>query len=445
MMSKYSKADILKMAEEKNVKFIRMQFTDILGIVKNVAITAKQLEDALDNKIMFDGSSIDGFTRIQESDMYLRPDYDTFTIFPWRPEEGGAVARLICDVYMPDGTPFSGGPRNVLKEALKEAEEMGYDMNVGPEPEFFLFQLDENGDATTKTHDEGGYFDLGPIDKGINARRSIVLALEEMGFEVEASHHEVAPGQHEIDFKYAPALKTADNIATFKFVTKSIAHEHGLHATFMPKPIFGENGSGMHVHQSLYKDGENAFYDENDRLGLSKTAYHYIGGLLKHARAITAITNPSVNSYKRLVPGYEAPVYLAWSSANRSALIRIPAARGAGTRLELRNPDPTANPYLAIAVMLKAGLDGIKNEIEPPAEVLENIYEMSADRKAELDIESLPANINDAVNLLLQDEVITDVLGEHVLEHFVAAKKVEWDDYRTQVSQWELDKYLTTF
>jgi len=445
MMSKYSKEDILKIAEEKNVKFIRMQFTDILGIVKNVAITVKQLEDALDNKIMFDGSSIDGFTRIQESDMYLRPDYDTFTIFPWRPEEGGAVARLICDVYMPDGTPFSGGPRNVLKEALKEAEEMGYDMNVGPEPEFFLFQLDENGEATTKTHDEGGYFDLGPIDKGINARRSIVLALEEMGFEVEASHHEVAPGQHEIDFKYAPALKTADNIATFKFVTKSIANQHGLHATFMPKPIFGENGSGMHVHQSLYKDGENAFYDENDRLGLSKTAYHYIGGLLKHARAITAITNPSINSYKRLVPGYEAPVYLAWSSANRSALIRIPAARGAGTRLELRNPDPTANPYLAIAVMLKAGLDGIKNEIEPPAEVLENIYEMSADRKAELDIESLPANINDAVNLLLQDEIITEVLGEHVLEHFAAAKKVEWDDYRTQVSQWELDKYLTTF
>lgn len=445
MMSKYSKEDILKMAEEKNVRFIRMQFTDILGIVKNVAITVKQLEDALDNKIMFDGSSIDGFTRIQESDMYLRPDYDTFTIFPWRPEEGGSVARLICDVYMPDGTPFSGGPRNVLKKALKEAEEMGYEMNVGPEPEFFLFQLDENGEATTKTHDNGGYFDLGPIDKGINARRSIVLALEEMGFEVEASHHEVAPGQHEIDFKYAPALETADNIATFKFVTKSIAHEHGLHATFMPKPIFGENGSGMHVHQSLFKDGENVFYDENDRLGLSKTAYHYIGGLLKHARAITAITNPSINSYKRLVPGYEAPVYVAWSSANRSALIRIPAARGAGTRLELRNPDPSANPYLAIAVMLKAGLDGIKNEIEPPAEVLENIYEMSAAKKEESNIESLPANIDEAVALLLKDEVITSVLGDHVLEHFVAAKKVEWDEYRTQVSQWELDKYLSTF
>ncbi|PTX17484.1 glutamine synthetase [Halanaerobium congolense] len=445
MMSKYSKEDILKMAEEKNVRFIRMQFTDILGIVKNVAITFKQLEDALDNKIMFDGSSIDGFTRIQESDMYLRPDYDTFTIFPWRPEEGGAVARLICDVYMPDGTPFAGGPRNVLKKALKEAEEMGYEMNVGPEPEFFLFQLDENGEATTKTHDNGGYFDLGPIDKGINARRSIVLALEEMGFEVEASHHEVAPGQHEIDFKYAPALETADNIATFKFVTKSIAHEHGLHATFMPKPIFGENGSGMHVHQSLFKDGKNVFYDENDRLGLSKTAYHYIGGLLKHARAITAITNPSINSYKRLVPGYEAPVYVAWSSANRSALIRIPAARGAGTRLELRNPDPSANPYLAIAVMLKAGLDGIKNEIEPPAEVLENIYEMSAARKEESNIESLPANIDEAVGLLLEDEVITSVLGNHVLEHFAAAKKVEWDEYRTQVSQWELDKYLSTF
>jgi glutamine synthetase len=377
--------------------------------------------------------------------MYLRPDYDTFTIFPWRPEKDGAVARLICDVYMPDGTPFSGGPRNVLKKALKEAEEMGYEMNVGPEPEFFLFQLDENGEATTKTHDNGGYFDLGPIDKGINARRSIVLALEEMGFEVEASHHEVAPGQHEIDFKYAPALETADNIATFKFVTKSIAHEHGLHATFMPKPIFGENGSGMHVHQSLFKDGKNVFYDENDRLGLSKTAYHYIGGLLKHARAITAITNPSINSYKRLVPGYEAPVYVAWSSANRSALIRIPAARGAGTRLELRNPDPSANPYLAIAVMLKAGLDGIKNEIEPPAEVLENIYEMSAAKKEESKIESLPANIDKAVSLLLKDEVITSVLGEHVLEHFVAAKKVEWDEYRTQVSQWELDKYLSTF
>ncbi|ADQ14578.1 type I glutamate--ammonia ligase [Halanaerobium hydrogeniformans] len=444
-MSSLSKTDILKMAEENNVKFIRMQFTDILGIVKNVAITVQQLEDALDNKIMFDGSSVDGFTRIQESDMYLRPDYDTFTLFPWRPDEGGTVARLICDVYTPEGKPFSGGPRNVLKKALEEAEEMGFEMNVGPEPEFFLFQLDENGEATTITHDNGGYFDLGPVDKGENARRNIVLALEEMGFEVEASHHEVAPGQHEIDFKYAPALRTADNIATFKFVTKSIAHQHGLHATFMPKPIFGENGSGMHVHQSLFKNGENVFYDGDDRLGLSKTAYHYIGGILKHARAIAAITNPSINSYKRLVPGYEAPVYVAWSSANRSALIRIPAARGNGTRLELRNPDPTANPYLAIAVMLKAGLDGIKNEIEPPEEVLENIYEMTADRKEKLQIESLPSNINEAVDILAGDELIKATLGKHVYEHFVIAKKAEWDAYRTQVTNWELEQYLTTF
>ncbi|AZO96193.1 type I glutamate--ammonia ligase [Iocasia frigidifontis] len=444
-MSNYSKEDVLALAKENDVKFIRMQFTDILGIVKNVAITVDQLEDALDNKIMFDGSSIDGFTRIQESDMYLRPDYNTFTIFPWRPKEGGSVARLICDVYTPEGKPFEGDPRNVLKKVLAEAEEMGFSMNVGPEPEFFLFKSDEDGSPTIIPHDEGGYFDLAPNDLGSDARRSIVLALEEMGFDVEASHHEVAPGQHEIDFKYKDALSTADNISTFKFVTKSIAHQHGIHATFMPKPIFGENGSGMHVHQSLYKDGENAFYDESDELGLSKTAYYYIGGLLKHAKAITAITNPSINSYKRLVPGYEAPVYIAWSSANRSALIRIPAARGNGTRLELRNPDPTANPYLAIAVMLKAGLDGIKNNIEPPKEVLSNIYDMTLAEKDEAEIESLPGSINEAIELLLDDEIIKGALGEHVLTHFVEAKQIEWDVYRTQVHQWELDQYLTKF
>ncbi len=444
-MSKYSKEDILKLAEETNVKFIRLQFTDILGIIKNVAITVEQLEDAVNNKIMFDGSSIDGFTRIQESDMYLRPDLDTFTVFPWRPEDGGAVARLICDVYTPEGEPFAGDPRNVLKRALNEAAEMGYSMNVGPEPEFFLFELDENGDPTTKPHDRGGYFDLAPVDQGQDARRSIVLALMDMGFEVEASHHEVAPGQHEIDFKYADALCTADNIATFKFVTKSLAYKHGLHATFMPKPVFGENGSGMHVHQSLFKDGENAFYNEDDRLGLSKTAYYYIGGLLKHAKALTAITNPTINSYKRLVPGYEAPVYISWSSRNRSALIRIPAARGTGTRLELRNPDPSANPYLAIAVMLKAGLDGIKNKIEPPAEVVENIYDMNDKRMKELGVESLPGNICQAVEVLMQDDIIKAALGNHVLEHFVDAKEIEWDVYRTQVHQWELDQYLETF
>ena len=444
-MKKYSREDVLTIAKDNNVKFIRMQFTDILGIVKNVAITIDQLEDALDNKIMFDGSSVDGFTRIQESDMYLRPDYETFTLFPWRPKEGGSVARLICDVYTPDGEPFVGNPRFVLKKVLSEAKEMGYSMNVGPEPEFFLFKLDDNGKATTIPNDEGGYFDLGPVDQGENARRSIVLALEKMGFNVEASHHEVAPGQHEIDFKYEEALTTADNIATFKFVTKSIAHENGLHATFMPKPVFGENGSGMHVHQSLFKDGKNSFYDESNDLGLSKTAYYYIGGLMKHARAFTAITNPTINSYKRLVPGYEAPVYLAWSSANRSALIRIPAARGNGTRVELRNPDPSANPYLAIAVMLKAGLDGIKNKIEPPQEVIENIYDIPAERKQERGILSLPGSIIEAINLLMDDETIKSALGDHVLNHFVEAKKINWLNYKTQVHAWELENYLTMF
>ncbi len=444
-MSNLSKQDVLDLAEEKNVKFIRLQFTDILGIIKNVAITVEQLEDALDGKIMFDGSSIDGFTRIQESDMYLKPDYDTFTTFPWRPSEGGAVARLICDVYMPDGTPFKGGPRNVLKRVLKEAEEMGYTMYLGPEPEFFLFEEDEKGRPTTITNDQGGYFDLGPSDSGQDTRREIVLALEEMGFEVEASHHEVAPGQHEIDFKYSDALTTADNIATFRFVTKAIADQHDLHATFMPKPIFGENGSGMHMNQSLFKDGENAFYDEDDKYGLSQTAYHYIGGILKHAKAMAAITNPTVNSYKRLVPGYEAPVYISWSAANRSALVRIPAARGVGTRVEMRNPDPAANPYLATAVMLKAGLDGIKNEIEPPEEVLENVYDMSSREKDRKGIDNLPSDINQAVNELMNNQVIRGALGDHVVKKFVKAKQIEWDVYRTQVHQWELDQYLKIF
>ncbi|MFW6269564.1 MAG: type I glutamate--ammonia ligase [Bacillota bacterium] len=444
-MSNYSKEDILKLAEENDVKFIRMQFSDILGIVKNVAITREQLEDALEGEIMFDGSSIDGFTRIQESDMYLNPDYDTFALFPWRPSENGSVARLICDIHTPDGEPFIGDPRTVLKNVLQEAEDMGYSMNVGPEPEFFLFETDENGKATTIPDDDGGYFDLSPVDQAQDTRRSIILALEKMGFEIEASHHEVAPGQHEIDFKYAEALKTADNIGTFKFVTKTIASMQNQHATFMPKPIFGENGSGMHVHQSLFENGQNAFYDPEDDLGLSEIAYYYIGGLLKHAPAITAITNPTINSYKRLVPGYEAPVYMAWSSSNRSALIRIPAARGAGSRLEMRNPDPTANPYLAIAVMLKAGLDGIKNKIEPPKEVVEDIYELSSERKKELGIQSLPGNINEAVDTLLEDEVIKEALGSHILEHFVQAKRVEWNTYKAQVHQWELDNYLSIY
>jgi len=443
-MSKMSKRDVLKKAEELNVKFVRLQFVDILGIIKNVAITIDQLEAALEGKIMFDGSSIEGFTRIHESDMYLKPDYDTFAIFPWHKEEG-AIARLMCDVYTPDGEPFMGCPRNTLKKVIKEAKEMGYEMCAGPEPEFFLFEKDKEGNPTTITNDNGGYFDLSPVDLGEKARRDIVLALEEMDFDVEASHHEVAPGQHEIDFKYTPVLKTADNIATFKFVTKRIAMEHNLHATFMPKPIFGENGSGMHVHQSLYKNGKNAFYDPDDELQLSEIAYHYIGGLLKHSKAYTAITNPIINSYKRLLPGYEAPVYITWSTQNRSALVRVPSARKDGTRLELRNPDPAANPYLAMAVTLKAGLEGIKNKIDPGEQTTDNIFDMNSIERNERGIESLPGDIMKAVEFLNNDDVIKNTLGQHIYEHFVVAKEVEWHEYNTRVHDWELDQYLMKY
>ena len=438
------KNDVLEKARAMDVRFIRLQFTDILGVLKNVAITIDQLEKALDNEMMFDGSSIDGFVRIEESDMYLRPDPSTFVVFPWRPKEG-AVARLICDVYNPDGTPFEGCPRNTLRRVLKEAEEMGYTMNVGPEAEFFLFNTDENGVPTLETHDKAGYFDLTPVDLGEDARRDMVMTLEEMGFEIEASHHEVAPGQHEIDFKYADALATADNIQTFKFVVRTIAQRHGLHATFMPKPVFGINGSGMHANMSLFKDGKNAFYDPKGDMELSKEAFYYIAGLLKHARGFAAITNPTVNSYKRLVPGYEAPVYIAWSGRNRSPLIRIPAKRGVSTRVELRCPDPSTNPYLAIAVLLKAGLDGIKNKLQPPASTDSNIYHMDAAERARLNIASLPGSLTEAIEELKKDEVVKIALGQHVFEKFVEAKQAEWDNYKTKVTQWEIDEYLEKF
>jgi glutamine synthetase len=443
-MSKLSKDDILRMAEEKEVEFIRLQFVDILGIIKNVAITIEQLPEALDGKIMFDGSSIEGFTRIHESDMYLKPDYDTFVVFPWE-TSGGHTARMMCDIYTPQGEPFVGCPRSTLKKVMAEAEEMGYEMFAGPEPEFFLFEKDKEGNPTTKTHDKGGYFDLSPVDLGGDARRDTVLALKKMGFEVEAAHHEVAPGQHEIDFKYTDVLRTADNIATFKFVTKIIAMQHGLHATFMPKPIYGESGSGMHVHQSLYRNGENAFYDAEDKFGLSEIAYYYIGGLLKHAKATAAILNPTINSYKRLVPGYEAPVYISWSTQNRSALVRVPSARGNATRLELRNPDPAANPYLATAVMLKAGLDGIKNKIDPGEQTTDNIYEMSYQQRKSRGITSLPSTIMEAVGYLKEDELIKETLGEHIFNHIIEAKKIEWSVYKKQVHAWEIDQYLTTY
>ena len=441
-MSRYTKDDIFRMVEEEDVEFIRLQFTDIFGTLKNIAITSSQLEKALDNKCMFDGSSVEGFVRIEESDMYLYPDYDTFEIFPWRPQQG-KVARLICDVYTPDGKPFEGDPRWILKKTIKEANEMGYRFDVGPECEFFLFHTDDNGLPTTLSHEKAGYFDLGPNDLGENIRRDMVLTLEEMGFEIEASHHEVAPAQHEIDFKYDEALKTADNIQTFKMTVKTIAKRHGLYATFMPKPKFGISGSGMHINMSLAtKEGKNIFADEKGKIGLSDDAYHFIAGIMKHARGMSAITNPLVNSYKRLVPGYEAPVYIAWSAKNRSPLIRIPASRGNGTRVELRNPDPTANPYLVLALCLAAGLDGIKNKIEVPKSVDCNIYEMTPGERRAAGIENMPADLKEAVDCLVADEFLCSVLGEHITTKYVEAKMKEWENYTTRVSQWEIDEYL---
>ncbi len=439
-----TKEDVLIKAKEADVKFIRLQFTDIFGILKNVAITVEQLEKALDGEMMFDGSSIEGFVRIEESDMYLIPDPNTFAVFPWRPREG-SVARLICDVYKHDGSPFEGCPRYNLKKVLAEAAEMGYTMNVGPEAEFFLFHTDNEGKPTTITHDRAGYFDLTPVDLGENARRDMVLTLEELGFEIEASHHEVAPGQHEIDFKYDDALDIADKIMTFKFVVRTIAQRHGLHATFMPKPIFGIAGSGMHMNQSLFSNGENAFFDPGTPDQLSDIAKYYIGGLMKHARAMSAITNPTVNSYKRLVSGYEAPAYIAWSARNRSPLIRIPAKRGASTRIELRNPDPSCNPYLAIAVALKAGLDGIKNKIQPPPPVDKNIYEMTEEERAAEGIGNLPQNLYEAIQELRGDEVIKSALGDHTFNRFVEAKMIEWDRFRVHVHPWELEEYLAIY
>lgn len=443
-MAKYTKEDILNLVKENGVRFIRLQFTDIFGSLKNVAITERQLEKALDGQMMFDGSSIEGFVRIEESDMYLKPNFDSFVIFPWRPQQG-KVARLICDIYRPDGTPFEGDPRYALRRAIAEAAELGYEMNVGPECEFFLFETDENGNATVNTQDKGGYFDLAPTDRGENARRDMTLALEEMGFEIEASHHEVAEGQNEIDFKYGPALETADNIMTFKLVVKSIAQRHGLYASFMPKPIYGINGSGMHVNMSLFKDGKNAFYDENDKNGLSKIAYQFIAGLLKNIKGLAAVTNPLVNSYKRLVPGYEAPVYLAWSCSNRTALIRVPASRGAGTRVELRCPDPSSNPYLVLAVLLQAGLDGIKNNLEVPKEVVANIFKMTEDERVAVGIENLPNNLYEAVNFMKESELAKKALGEHIYQNYIEGKENEWDDYRTKVHDWELENYLNIY
>ncbi|ELZ04114.1 type I glutamate--ammonia ligase [Natrialba aegyptia] len=440
--------EVLDEIEANDIDFLRLQFTDILGTVKNVSVPARQAEKAFTEGIYFDGSSIEGFVRIQESDMRLTPDPETFAILPWRDRDEGASARLICDVVNTStGKPFEGDPRYVLKRALDRAEEMGYTVNAAPEPEFFLFEEDEVGRATTTTNDAGGYFDLAPKDLASDVRRDIIYGLESMGFEVEASHHEVAEGQHEINFEYDDALTTADNVATFRTVVRAIAAQHDYHATFMPKPIPKINGSGMHTHLSLFtEDGENAFHDGDDEFDLSDEARAFTAGILEHAPAITAVANPTVNSYKRLVPGYEAPVYVAWSDRNRSSLIRKPAARvPAASRVELRSPDPSCNPYLAIATMIHAGLNGIEQDLECPDPVRENIYEFDEETREEYGITTLPSNLGEAVDALEADEAIVDALGEHVSSKFVDAKRQEFEEYLVDVSQWELDRYLETF
>ena len=443
-MAKFTKEAILKSAKENNVKYIRLCFTDINGVIKNVEIPARILDEALDNEIMFDGSSIDGFVRIQEADMYLRPDYNSWMILTWEQTTYGNVAMLICDIYLPDGTPFSGDPRGVLKRNIERMKKLGFGhFNIGVEPEFFLFKLGEDGEPTLEFNDNGGYFDLAPIDGAEDCRRDIVLELEKIGFLMEASHHEVAPGQHEINFQFNSALEAADKLQVFKLVVKNVAKRHGLHATFMPKPISKINGSGMHVNCSLSdKDGNNAFYDVDGEIGLSDVAKYWIAGVMKNARAFTAVTNPTVNSYKRLVPGYEAPCYVSWSDANRSAMIRIPAKKGRATRTEIRSVDPSANPYIAFSAILASGLDGIENKLDCQERVYINLYELNRDEREAMGIRNLPENLKDALKALKRNDVIKEALGTHVVEKFIAAKTKEWDDFRTSVTEWEIKKYL---
>jgi glutamine synthetase len=442
--SRITKQQILDIVDRMDVRYLQLSFTDIMGIGKNVEVPGSQFEKALDGQIMFDGSSIEGFVRIEESDMLLEPDLPTFRIYPWSGEDG-LVARLICDIKNPDGTPFAGCPRTALKRQIAKAQKLGFEMMAGCEAEFFLFVKNGEGEPSTVTHDTAGYFDLGPVDRGELARRLIVSDLEEMGFEVEAAHHEVAPAQHEVDFRYANALKTADDLVTFRHVVRSAAERYDLVATFMPKPIFGQNGSGMHTHQSLFKAGKNAFWDPKAEWELSKTALSYIAGLLGHARGFVAVTNPLVNSYKRLVPGYEAPVNIAWSMRNRSPMIRIPDRRGLGTRCELRMPDPSANPYLALAVQLAAGLDGIARKLSPPDPVNKNIFTMTYRERRHHKIDDLPRDLHEALDELEKDRVVLDALGEHIAGRFIEAKRAEWQEYISQVSEWEVKRYLGTY
>lgn len=437
--------DIKTLIKQENIKFIELQFVDINGQVKSLTIPSDHIDKALENEMMLDGSSIKGFRSIETSDMLFFPDKNTFRILPWREYNGVNTARLICDIHNADGSPFEGCPRCNLKRVMRDASKLGYTMNMGPEVEFFLFRRNENNQATTLKDDCAGYYDIGPDDSGEDIRAEIVLTLQKMGFDIEASHHEVADSQHEIDFKYADILTAADNVVTFKIAVKAIAAQYGLHATFMAKPIYGINGSGMHCNISLFKNGKNAFYDQNTDSQLSEVAMYSIGGILKNVKGFTAVTNPTVNSFKRLVPGYEAPVYLAWSLANRSALLRVPAKRGNATRVELRSPDPSCNPYLAFAVILGACMDGVQNKIEPPKQVVANIYALTDAERKRKKIDSLPGSLSEALWELEHSEAAKFSLGEHVYNEFVEAKHKEWNSFRTYVSQWELDRYLERY
>ncbi len=439
-----SEADILKLAEDLEVDFLRLQFTDVTGINKNVEVPRSQFPKAVAGDIMFDGSSIEGFVRIEESDMVLKPDLDTFKVFPYD-DEGGRVARLICDIYNPDQSPFPGCPRLTLKRQIERANRLGYEMMAGCEAEFFIFHMDERGNPSLQTQDAGGYFDLAPVDKAEPIRRLMIHDLDHLGFQVEAGHHEVARGQHEVDFRYADVLTTADNLATFRFIVRTIAYRHGFMATFMPKPIEGQNGSGMHTHQSLFKDGKNAFFDPKAKWEISEVGLGYIAGILKHARGFCAVTNPLVNSFKRLVPGYEAPTNVAWSMRNRSPLVRIPDRRGQSTRCEVRMPDPSANPYLALTVQLAAGLEGVEQGLIPPDPVNKNIFTMSHRERRRYRIDELPRDLHEAIDCLEKDKEIRSALGEHVYERFVEAKRSEWLEYSAMVSDWEIDRYLGAF
>jgi glutamine synthetase len=442
------KQSVLEQAERERVRFVNLQFTDVVGLVKSVTIPVHQLEDSIDHGKWFDGSSIEGFARIAESDMYLDPDLATFSVIPW--ERGqDTTAKVICDVYTPEGEPFPGDPRYVLRRTLREAEALGYRFNTGPELEFFLLQLDPDGSVSLEPHDEGGYFDLS-TDLASQVRKEMVNALEALGITVETSHHEVATGQHEIDFQYDDALKTADNAVTFRYTLKAVARKFGLHATFMPKPLFGVNGSGMHTHMSLcdLASGRNLFSDPNDEYGLSDLAKRFAAGILAHARGMCAVLAPLVNSYKRLVPGYEAPVYVSWARVNRSALIRVPkisAGKPQSARIELRCPDPSCNPYLAFATMLRAGLDGVKRNLPVPAAVEENLYEFDATMLARHNVQTLPGSLREALDELERDELVRDTLGPHVYERFMEAKRQEWEDYRLRVTPWEVERYLEIF